>query len=108
MMVMKNATSRMGVAEAKARFSELLRNARNAPILIHNRGEEIAVVVDAAEWNRLQRLDGLAPTAGARLLARIAEIKEREGGGVDGFEPVRAEIQAADPFAKARSKRTSK
>jgi antitoxin Phd len=44
------------VADAKARFSELLDAAINeGPQIVSRRGIETAVVVPIAEWKRLQR-----------------------------------------------------
>lgn len=45
------------VSEAKARLSELLGKVRRAPQVIENRGEEIAVVISIAEYERLRERD---------------------------------------------------
>jgi prevent-host-death family protein len=43
------------VQEAKQRFSELLRAARvNGPQVVTRHGEEIAVVIDIADYHRLR------------------------------------------------------
>ncbi|HLY67941.1 MAG TPA: type II toxin-antitoxin system Phd/YefM family antitoxin [Chloroflexota bacterium] len=43
------------VQEAKQRFSELLRAAKlNGPQVVTRHGEEIAVVIDIAEYHRLR------------------------------------------------------
>lgn len=63
------------VAEAKARFSEVLQQATTAgPQVITRRGEEVAVVVSTTEWHRkTRRVGGLAeffagsPLAGSEL-----------------------------------------
>jgi antitoxin Phd len=44
------------VQDAKARFSELLENCvKNGPQLVTKRGEDTAVLVPLAHWNRLQK-----------------------------------------------------
>jgi prevent-host-death family protein len=43
------------VQEAKQRFSELLRAARSdGPQVVTRHGEEIAVVIDITEWDRMR------------------------------------------------------
>lgn len=43
------------VQEAKQRFSEVLRSARSGePQIVTKHGEEVAVVIDIAEWRRLR------------------------------------------------------
>ena len=41
------------VAEAKAKFSELVTKAGDAPQVIRNRGREVAVVLSLADYARL-------------------------------------------------------
>lgn len=42
------------VQEAKQRFSELLRAVKDGPQVVTRHGEEIAVVIDIAEYHRLK------------------------------------------------------
>lgn len=45
---------RWQVQEAKQRFSEVLRAAESEPQIVTKHGEEIAVVMDIAEYRRLR------------------------------------------------------
>jgi prevent-host-death family protein len=48
------------VQEAKQRFSEVLRAAESEPQIVTKHGEEVAVVIDIAEYRRLRgEQDGL-------------------------------------------------
>ena len=80
-----DTTRRVGVAEAKARLSEVLRESMDGPVVIHNRGHDQAVVISNDEFRRLQAAHPAG--GGAAFLARIDAIKDRMGGGVDHFEP---------------------
>ena len=45
---------RWQVQEAKQRFSEVLRRARSdGPQIVTRHGEEVAVIIDSAEWHKL-------------------------------------------------------
>ena len=44
---------RLGVAEAKMRLSELLRDAAAGPTVIHSRGRDVAVVLAVEDYDRL-------------------------------------------------------
>lgn len=56
------------VQDAKARFSEMLETClREGPQVVTRRGAEAAVLVSAADWQRLQRL--ARPTLKELLLA---------------------------------------
>jgi len=48
------------VAEAKARFSELIERARTRPQTITRQGQPAAVVVSAEEWEKSNRPGNLA------------------------------------------------
>jgi prevent-host-death family protein len=112
-MVMKQAAykslprpRRLGVAEAKSRLSEILRQAAGGPTIIHSRGRDVAVVLAVEEYDRLTAENGGSNTAGARFLDRIEALKQQHGGGVDDFAPAPIAIQPVDPFArKARVRR---
>ena len=59
------------VQDAKARFSELLETClREGPQLVTRRGEKAAVLVPAADWQRL--LDTAKPTLKELLLSDVA------------------------------------
>ena len=106
MMVVKQVTSstpaarparRVGVAEAKSKFSQLLRDAALAPAIIHSRGRDLVVVLAVAEYEAL--LSHRAVTGGAALLGRIEALKQASGGGED-FTPARLEFAPVDPFSE--------
>jgi hypothetical protein len=44
-----------------------------------------------------------AKVGGAAFLERVEALKERQGGGVPNFEPVRLDFEPAKPFARCRS-----
>jgi prevent-host-death family protein len=77
---------RLGVAEAKSRLSEILRDAAGGPTIIHSRGRDVAVILAVEEYDRLTAEHG-GHTAGARFLERIEALKHQHGGGVDDFAP---------------------
>jgi prevent-host-death family protein len=81
---------RLGVAEAKAHFAEVLRTAEIEPVVIHNRGRDVAVVLSIAEHEALTREKAPAGSTGKRLVRALEEWRDR-CGGVD-FEPARARI----------------
>lgn len=101
MMVMK----RVGIAHAKAHLSEVVRDAAVAPIVIHNRGKDVAVVVGAEEYERLVDAAAARPTAGQRFLDTVNELKEQYGGGYEiPWEPI--DFVLRNPFASPGGKRT--
>ena len=52
---------RVGVAAAKAHFSTVLKNAGRGPTIVHNRGRDVAVIVD----------DGLSGSGSILNLTRV-------------------------------------
>lgn len=93
MMVMKkNAANRYSVAEAKARLSEVLRSTAKRPAVIQRRGQDVAVVLSLAEYQRLRDRAGVQPTT--QWLERLAEWRRRSGG-VE-FEPAPIVFKAAE------------
>ena len=63
------------VQDAKARFSELLETClREGPQLVTRRGEDAAVLVPAAQWQRLAELN--KPTLKELLLTDLARTNE--------------------------------
>jgi len=96
-------TRRLGVAEAKSRLSEVLREAGQGPTVIHSRGRDLVVILAIEDYERLT-LDQQFPRAGgAAFLQRIEALKHRHGCGVSDFDPGRLDFVPADPFARKRS-----
>ncbi len=113
-VVMKKATARprrsfpgisiprrLGVAEVKAHLSEVLRRLGESPVVIHSRGRDIGVLVDFEAWVRIGAPDH-PPAGGAAFLETVDALKARFGGGVEGFAPPAADLQAQRPFASSR------
>jgi prevent-host-death family protein len=104
MMVMRKATvsssprtRRLGVAEAKSKLSELLREAAQGPTVIHSRGKDLAVVLAIEDYERLTADQHRKNAGGAAFLQRIEAVKHRHGGGAD-FEPARLDFVPVKPF----------
>jgi prevent-host-death family protein len=74
------------VAQAKARLSEVIEQARrHGPQAITRKGKKAVVVVDAADWEKAQRRDRQGNLADFLLnspLRRSGLIVERLPGGV--------------------------
>lgn len=70
----------MGVAEAKAHLSEVLKTADVEPVVIHSRGRDVAVVVGIATYERLLAAEASAPTVMQSLMADLAELRDKHGG----------------------------
>jgi prevent-host-death family protein len=95
---------RLGVAEAKSKLSEVLRDAAAGPTIIHNRGKDLAVVLAIEDYERLTA--GKAESSGgAAFLERVEALKKRLGGGVDDFEPGRFSFEPAQPFGRKKASR---
>ncbi len=104
-MVMNQVISgsrRVGVAAAKARFSAMLRMAAAGPVVIHNRGQDVAVLLAASEWERLAASSGV--TGGAAFLAMVQRLRQQHGAGAE-LDPPRARLSARVPFARPRPRR---
>jgi prevent-host-death family protein len=93
-VTMKQATAaavrphrRIGVAEAKARFSKALRDAASGPTIIQSRGRDLAVLLAIDHYEELVADRAHPRGTGAALLGRIDAVKRRHDGGVDDFEP---------------------
>ena len=109
-MTMKQATvspvpspRRLGVAEAKSRLSEVLRDAAKGPTIIHSRGRDLAVLLAIEEYEQLVAEHPGGPGTGGAFLGRIDAVKRRHGGGVEQFEPAPMHFQAVDPFSRRRA-----
>jgi prevent-host-death family protein len=88
----------LGVAEAKSKLSELLREAAQGPTVIHSRGRDLAVVLAIEDYERLTADQHLQNAGGAAFLQRVEAVKRRHGGGAD-FEPARLDFMPAELFA---------
>jgi prevent-host-death family protein len=96
-------TRRLGVAEAKSKLSEVLREASNGPTIIHSRGKDLAVVLSMDDYERLVA-EQPQEAGGAAFLSRVEELKRRHGGGVSNFQPARLAFVPAEPFAAGRKR----
>ncbi len=94
---------RVGVAEAKSKLSEVLRDASKGPTIIHNRGRDLAVLLAIEEYEHLLAEHPGGPGTGGAFLRRVDAVKRRHGGGIEGFEPARMTLQPVDPFARRRA-----
>jgi prevent-host-death family protein len=91
---------RLGVAEAKSKLSEVLREAAQGPTVIHSRGRDLVVVLAIEDYERLTADQPLKEAAGAAFLQRVEALKQRHGGGVSDFEPARLDFVPAEPFPR--------
>jgi len=98
-------TRRLGVAEAKSKLSEVLREAAKGPTIIHSRGKDVVVVLAMEDYERLIAEQQTPVAGGATFLKRIEAVKQRHGGGVSGFEPAHLDFRASEPFARKRTRR---
>jgi len=105
-MVMTKGTKRLGVAEAKSKLSELLREAAKGPTIIHSRGRDLVVVLAIEDYERLISDQAPPETGGASFLKRVEALKQRHGGGVSDFEPARLDFVPAEPFTRRRAGRS--
>jgi prevent-host-death family protein len=98
-------TRRFGVAEAKSKLSELLRETAQGPMVIHSRGRDLAVVLAIKDYERLTADHQPSRAGGAAFLQRVEALKQRHGDGVSDFEPARLSFTPADPFARRKTGR---
>ncbi len=92
---------RVGVAETKAELSRILREAADGPLVIHNRGRDVAVLLGIEEYQRIVGNDNVRGTSMAELLQGIDELKSRFGGGAE-LEPKPIDYVPGDPFMARR------
>jgi len=92
-------TRRLGVAEAKSKLSEVLREAAQGPTVIHSRGRDLVVLLAIEDYERLTAGQQIPRARGAAFLQRIEAVKQRHGGGVNDFEPARLDFMPAEPCA---------
>jgi prevent-host-death family protein len=111
-MTMKQATKplsapvrRVGVAEAKSKLSEVMRDAGKGPTIIHCRGRDVVVLLALEEYERLLAQVPERSTTGNAFLQRIDLVKRRHAGGVDEFEPAAMKFEPEKPFGRRTSKK---
>jgi prevent-host-death family protein len=94
---MTMSSSRWNIAAAKAELSRVLRRARNAPQVIENRGEPVAVVIGVDDYRRLSDRD-----QASRRWKRFLDLSEalRADGGVELELPPRR--SRPSPFERKR------
>lgn len=96
-------TRRLGVTEAKTRWSEVVREAAQGPTVIHSHGRDLVVGLAIEDYERLSA-DQEAPKAGgAAFLQRVEALKKRHGGGVADFEHSRLDFVPSEPFSRKRT-----
>lgn len=93
--MLSQRTRRLGVAEAKGKLSEVLRDAAQGPLVIHSRGRDLAVVLAIEDYERLTAGQQPSKAGGSEFLERIEALKLRHGGGVSDFEPARLDFVPA-------------
>jgi prevent-host-death family protein len=93
------------VAEAKSRWSEVVREAAQGPTIIHSRGRDLVVVLAIEDYERLSADKPASKAGGAAFLQRVEALKQRYGGGVDDFEPARLDLVPSEPFGRKRTGR---
>ena len=103
---MSSRPLRIGIADAKARFAEIVADAPRRRAIIQRRGKDVAVVIGIDELARLERAQS-GDTAGARLLARLERIKRRRAP-VEGIEPVPVVLDPVSPFARPKRRSAEK
>jgi prevent-host-death family protein len=92
---------RLSVAEAKAKLSEAIRSVRSGPSIIHNRGRDVAVLIDIEQYEQLikDQQAAQAQRPAQSFLDRLDQLKGRFGGGADGFKPDRTHYRPRNPFS---------
>jgi len=84
----------LGVAEAKSKLSEVLRDTASGPTIIHSRGRDLAVLGIEEYENLVAEGRGGGGTGGA-FLNRLEAVKRRHGGGVESFEPAPMDFEGS-------------
>jgi prevent-host-death family protein len=103
MPMLSQRTRRLGVAEAKGKLSEVLRDTAQGPLVIHSRGRDIAVVLAVEEYERLTADQQSSRAGGSAFLQRVEALKLRHDGGVSDFEPARLDFAPVDPFVRSKT-----
>lgn len=106
MMVMSSRAQRVGVAEAKARFAEVVGDVDKHRTIIQRRGKDVAVVIGIEDLARLEEASR-GSSAGARLLARLDRVKVAAGVPLD-LEVERVDLAPRNPFSLGRRRAPKK
>jgi prevent-host-death family protein len=100
MMVMKTHRPtpplRVSVAEAKSQLSSLLRAVDRQPVIIHNRGHDVARLVPAGGSDSSEASSSSFPFV--RFFNRLEALRRRMKMKGVAFQPERAVIRPVDPF----------
>jgi prevent-host-death family protein len=89
---------RLGVAQTKAKLSEVLRSLERGPVVIHARGRDLGALVDIETFQRLaDQHDAIDVPGGAAFLDAVEALRQRHRG-VSTFDPKPAVIRPQDPF----------
>ncbi len=99
------AVRRVGVAEAKGKLSEVMRDAVKGPTIIHCRGRDAVVLLALEEYEQLLAQLPEKAFTGEAFLHRIEAVKRRHAGGVDDFAPKTMTFVPGNPFARQASKK---
>lgn len=98
-MVTKQRRAVWGIAEAKARLSEVIEYAAKEPQVIKRRGKAVGVLIDVSQFAETQRL-AVAGSAAERMQAFLeASAVIRRQGGVD--LPIAKRETRKSPFARS-------
>jgi len=81
-------TVEVSIVEAKKGFSELLKRARKAPVIVTRRGEPDAVILPFEEYERLRRL-----RAYSGMVRLSHELKEVGVTATELYEASRRELE---------------
>ncbi len=91
---------RINVSEAKAQFSEVLRQIPEGPTVIHNRGRDVGVLLSMSDYDELLAARGNGQTSAVKaFLATTERLKQSYGGGVQ-FTLKPTKLTPRDPFGE--------
>src|SRR5258708_30321004 len=96
--MLSQKTRRLGVAEAKGKLSEVLRDTAQGPLVIHSRGRDLAVVLAIEEYERLTADQQPSRAGGSAFLQPGQALKLRPYRGVRGFRPPPPDFLPAAPL----------
>jgi len=90
------------IAEAKQQFSEVVRQAKEAPQLVHNRGTLVAAIINPSTLNDIESWQKqVNQTTLAREMAELRQLMQAEA--VEGLT-VPPRSNRTNPFADALKK----
>lgn len=85
---------RVSVAQAKSQLSALLRKVDRQPVVIHNRGHDVACLVSTRD----AELSSGEPLPFVTFFNRLEVLRKRLRIAGVAFEPEKAVIRPVDPF----------